>query len=191
MKDDLNKKILFGIERVFHIQKILYISLYKNIKLSPIQIQMIEFISNNRQTTVSSLAKEFSLEKSTISDSVKILIKKGVVVKNKNPIDSRSFFLELTQKGSFFLKEKQKSDSYLLEIINFFSEEEKVIIHKFFVSLIKFFYKKGIIQMVKICFFCNNFLENENGYFCNFLKQPLSFKNIEYNCNFFKNSNKS
>jgi DNA-binding MarR family transcriptional regulator len=78
------------------------------------------------------LTKEFALKKSTISDSIKVLLKKGFVKKIDNPYDSRSFYIELTSKGHSILKEKQNIDSYILEILNLFSEEEKEIIHKFF-----------------------------------------------------------
>jgi len=187
MDNDLNNKILFGIEKISQIKKILYIFLYKKIKLSPIQIQIVEFIYNNKNSTVTILTKEFSLKKSTISDSVKVLIKKDIVKKIKNQKDSRIFYLELTDKGIMLLKEKKNIDSHLKEILNLFSDEEKEIVHKFFVILIKSFYQKGIIERLKICFNCTNFSEKENIYFCNFLQQQLYFKDIVYNCNFFNN----
>ena len=75
---NLESKILNGLERLSEALKALLWEKAKTLGISPIQIQILLFVSNHQTDicNVSYLAKEFNLTKATISDSVNVLLKK-------------------------------------------------------------------------------------------------------------------
>jgi len=98
---DTVSKIVVGLERISEAFRALLWEYAKTIGLSPIQIQILIFVAYHREQlcTVSHLAKEFNLTKPTISDAVKALEKKGMISKHKTLVDSRSYFIALTEEG--------------------------------------------------------------------------------------------
>lgn len=186
---NLNAKILTGLEKFCQINRLLSWDVTKSRQISPIQAQIIEYVNSNPIETrsVTSLAAEFSLKKSTVSDSVKNLIEKGILEKVENSNDSRGFFLALTQEGRAILEEIYQKNDILLEIISIFSEEEKTVVNKFLMKLIKILHSRGKIGYVSMCLACSNFVENSDPnapspYFCKFINQNVGFGDLKYNC---------
>ena len=96
---DINEKIAFSLERISQIFRILLWEKAKKFKLSPIQIQFLLYLNNHKAyfCTVSNLAEEFSLTRATVSDAVKALVKKKLLLKRASPKDGRIFILKLSQ----------------------------------------------------------------------------------------------
>src|SRR5690606_14693713 len=90
---DISSKIVTGLERVSEVFKILLWEKAKLVGLRPIQIQILIFIAHHKQhlCNISHLAKEFNVTKPTVSDAVRILDKKGFVIKDFSSSDSRSY----------------------------------------------------------------------------------------------------
>src|SRR5687767_3898697 len=91
-KNSLDYKIVAGLERIALVYRTLLWEESKKFGLSPIQIQILIFTDSHRlPATVSYLAEEFNVTKPTISDAVKSLLEKKLVIKIADKIDSRSF----------------------------------------------------------------------------------------------------
>ena len=99
--EDLSSKIVSGLERVSEVFKVLLWEKAKQVGLSPIQIQILIFVAYHKQDlcNVSHLAKEFNVTKPTISDAVKTLDKKQLILKDYSSSDSRSYSIHLSQLG--------------------------------------------------------------------------------------------
>ena len=82
-KLNLEVKVLNGFERLSEALKSLLWEKAKVHGISPIQIQLLVFISNHKIEicNVSYMAKEFNVTKATISDAVRVLIKKEYLEK--------------------------------------------------------------------------------------------------------------
>nr|WP_305069745.1 MarR family winged helix-turn-helix transcriptional regulator [Flavobacterium covae] len=103
--DDQNQKIesriVVALERISEAFRVLLWKESKENSLSPIQIQILIFICfhSEEKCKISYLAEEFNMTKATISDSVKILIAKGLLIKKVDFSDTRAFLLSLTEEG--------------------------------------------------------------------------------------------
>jgi len=190
---NLDTKILTGLEKFCQINRLLSWDVTKSRQISPIQAQFIEYVASYplEARSITSLAAEFSLKKSTVSDSVKNLIDKGIFEKIENVNDSRGFFLALTQEGRDILEEIYQKNDVLLEIISFFPDDEKTVVNKFLMKLIKILHTRGKIGYVSMCLACANFAENpdpnaSSPYFCKFINENVGFGDLKYNCPSFK-----
>ncbi|WP_258932072.1 MarR family winged helix-turn-helix transcriptional regulator [Flavobacterium oreochromis] len=97
----IESRIIVALERISQAFRVLLWKESKENSLSPIQIQILIFICfhSKEKCKITYLAEEFNMTKSTISDSVKILITKGLIEKKSNLVDTRSFWLVLTEEG--------------------------------------------------------------------------------------------
>jgi len=98
----IEAKILNGLERISDVLKSLLWEKAKVYGISPIQIQILLFISDHHQdiSNVSYLAKEFNVTKATISDAIRVLINKELLAKDHSPVDRRRYNLQITKKGA-------------------------------------------------------------------------------------------
>lgn len=177
--NNVNQKIINGLERISKAFRVLLWEKSKLYKISPIQIQLLIFCSNHKKENlkVSFLANEFDLTKATISDSIKILLKKELLNKVVNPKDSRSFTVELTSKGKEIVKQTISFSSVLNQSIDFLTEIEKGIFLKQLMEFIYQLNQKDVISTQRMCLTCYYYNKNGNNHYCNLMKKPL--KNIE------------
>src|SRR5690606_15507004 len=101
----------------------------KENSLSPIQIQILIFIHFHalEKCKVGYLADEFNMTKATISDSVRVLLAKGLVIKETDAIDTRSYTLSLTTKGKQIAEKASFFASSIEKPIGKLSEEQKTV----------------------------------------------------------------
>ncbi|WP_271405962.1 MarR family winged helix-turn-helix transcriptional regulator [Tenacibaculum soleae] len=177
--NNVNQKIINGLERISKAFRVLLWEKSKQYKISPIQIQLLIFCSNHKKENlkVSFLANEFDLTKATISDSIKILLKKELLNKVVNPKDSRSFTVELTSKGKEIVKQTISFSSVLNQSIDFLTETEKGVFLKQLMEFIYQLNQKDVISTQRMCLTCYYYNKNGNNHYCNLMKKPL--KNIE------------
>ncbi|CAM1367965.1 MarR family winged helix-turn-helix transcriptional regulator [Tenacibaculum soleae] len=177
--NNVNQKIINGLERISKAFRVLLWEKSKLYKISPIQIQLLIFCSNHKKENlkVSFLANEFDLTKATISDSIKILLKKELLNKVVNPKDSRSFTVELTSKGKEIVKQTISFSSVLNQSIDFLTEIEKGVFLKQLMEFIYQLNQKDVISTQRMCLTCYYYNKNGNNHYCNLMKKPL--KNIE------------
>src|SRR5690606_25426716 len=94
-------KIVASLERIAQAFRVLLWQESKAHSLSPIQVQVLLLLRyhSDEKRKVSYLAGEFNLTKATISDTVKTLEQKHLITKAYEPDDTRSYIINLTQKG--------------------------------------------------------------------------------------------
>ena len=107
----VESRIVVALERISEAFRVLLWNESKENSLSPIQIQILIFISfhSSEKCKVGYLADEFNMTKATISDSVRVLLSKALVTKETDPSDTRSYSLLLTDEGKKLLKKHRSS----------------------------------------------------------------------------------
>lgn len=186
---ELENKILNGLERISETLKALLWEKAKLYGLSPIQIQILLFISNHRidLCNVSYLAKEFNVTKATISDAVKMLLKKRYIKKDFSPIDKRRYNLMPTNIGN---KLAHKVIDYAKPISDELSVLKKEELANIFQSISKLIYQlnqKDIIQVQRTCFKCKFYSGNKrNKHYCELIQTSLKNSEIRLDCNEFE-----
>jgi len=100
---------------------------------------------------VSYLAKEFNVTKPTISDAVRVLLKKGYVEKDYSPTDNRRYNLQLSTSGKELIKELLDYHLPISNEIQGINEAELKVCFDTISKLIYQLNQKGIIQVQRIC----------------------------------------
>ena len=90
---ELLKQFLIDLQSVFRTQ-------LKKLDLTPSQIILISSIPIGG-IDMTTLSIKIGVDNSTLTRLIDILIKNGIVKKNKNPKDKRSFIVTVTEKGEF------------------------------------------------------------------------------------------
>ncbi|MBJ7883103.1 MarR family winged helix-turn-helix transcriptional regulator [Gelidibacter salicanalis] len=179
---DVASKIVVGLERISEVFKVLLWEHGKAIGLSPIQIQILIFIAyhNYEFCSVSHLAMEFNVSKPTISDAVKVLESKKLIVKEFSPNDKRSYNIQLSEEGKETVKhtehfanpiKKQLSD---IEGLDNFYELLSNLIYKLHTT--------GLLTVQRMCYSCKFYDKNEGGHYCKLLEKPLLATDIRMDC---------
>ncbi len=179
-----DNKIVAGLERLSHVFKVLLWEKAKEYSLSPIQTQILIFIQYHPPAinTVSYLAKEFNITKPTISDAVKVLEQKGLIVKTFSSNDSRSYSIALTDQGKNIVETTGNFPDPLLQFISAMADDDKELFWKNIVSLITLLNRTGVISVQRMCTGCIHYRYAENIAWCSLLKQELEIKDLRIDC---------
>ncbi len=184
MDQDLHSKIINGFERISEVMKSLIWEKAKSYGISPIQIQILIFISQHKQElcTVSHLAKEFHLTKPTISDAVRILLKKDLALKNSATTDSRSYTLELTNSGKELVKELDLYAQPIRMEMEKIPQGKLLELFSTIYKLIDKLNQSGIITVQRNCYSCRFYKKKGNSNYCQLLEKPLLHHEVRLDC---------
>ncbi len=171
-------------ERVSEVYKILLWEKAKLVGLSPIQIQILIFIAFHKRElcNVSHLAKEFNVTKPTVSDAIKVLDKKGLILKDYSSFDSRSYSITLSELGTEIISQTYDFSNPLKKQIDSFSSSE---LESLFVTLSQLIYKlnrNGILSVQRTCYGCKFYQKNQESDYCNLLQKELLNREIRLDC---------
>ena len=185
----LETKILNGLERLSEALKALLWEQAKIYGISPIQIQILLFVSDHRSniSNISYLAKEFNVTKATISDAVKILLKKQYLEKDYSPTDKRRYNLIITGSGSELVNQLSEYASPISEELSSFKDSDLVNAFDTISKLIYQLNQRGIIQVQRTCFKCKYYRGNKkNKHYCSLMESTLKKHEIRLDCNEFE-----
>jgi len=181
---DISSKIVAGLERISEVFKVLLWEKAKLVGLSPIQIQILIFIAFHKQNlcNVSHLSKEFNVTKPTVSDAIKILDKKGYIIKDYSTEDNRSYSISLSDSGNDLIAQTYDFANPLQTQVDSFSPIE---LENLFSTLSQLIYKlnrHGILNVQRTCYGCKFYRKNENSDYCNLLQRELMNNEIRLDC---------
>ncbi|MFY7669475.1 MarR family transcriptional regulator [Tenacibaculum sp. MEBiC06402] len=181
---DISSKIVAGLERVSEVFKMLLWEKAKLVGLSPIQIQILIFIAFHKDNlcNVSHLAKEFNVTKPTVSDAIRILDKKRLIVKDFSSSDSRSYSISLSDLGNDLVSQTYDFSSPLKNQVDGFSQSE---LESLFGTLSQLIYKlnsNGILSVQRTCYGCKFYEKQQESDYCNLLQKELLNREIRLDC---------
>lgn len=171
-------------ERVSEAFRVLLWEETKKSGLSPTQIQLLIFLLHhpNHTTTPSYLAKEFNMTKATITDSLKMLLKKELISKSPALSDARSYSIKLTIRGKSISESATQFSNQMLNSLSGLSESVKEQMLQGLLQMISQLNECSVISLQRMCKNCR-FLENkDNGHYCSFLKKPLAPTELRIDC---------
>ncbi len=180
----LDGKITAGLEKLSSVFRILLWEQAKQIGLSPIQIQILIFLKYHRSEflTVSYIAKEFGLTKATISDAIRILEQKTLIIKQRTSLDNRSFSLILTSTGNAMVADTENFANQIQSIISNINQVDKEALWKTIFQLIFQLNQSDVITVQRMCFTCRHYEGKEGTHFCKLLHIPLPAVNLRIDC---------
>lgn len=186
----VSNKILVGLQRISEAFKALLWEKAKEFGLSPIQIQILIFIENHKATycNVSYLAKEFNVTKPTISDAIKALEKKEMIVKDYSSSDNRSYTIFLSELGKDTVFKNEDFGKPIHSEIKNIPQKEQENLFSTLSSLIYQLNQKNILTVQRTCFACKFYSKTNNKHHCNLLQKELLNSEIRLDCNEFENA---
>jgi DNA-binding MarR family transcriptional regulator len=181
---DISSKIVAGLERISEVFKVLLWEKAKQVGLSPIQIQILIFIAFHKQElcNVSHLAKEFNITKPTVSDAIKVLAKKEMILKDFSSSDSRSYTIHLSPLGKRIVAETNDFANPLKTQIDNFEATDLESVFKTLSALIYKLNRNGILTVQRTCYGCTFYKKNKNTEYCNLLEKELLNQDIRLDC---------
>lgn len=179
-----DSKIVVALERIAEAFRVLLWQEGKELGLSPIQIQLLIYLLYHagEKSKVTYLALEFNLTKATVSDSIRVLIEKALVVKVQNDADSRSFSLALTPEGKKLAQKSSLFANALLAPINKLSVQQQDFLLLQLMNIMHGLNNAGVINVKRMCFNCRFHSRKGDDHYCNLLKQPLKTGDLRVDC---------
>lgn len=181
---EIDKKIVYGLERLADAYKVLLWEKTKEYGISPIQIQLLIFVSKHHLElcNVSHLAKEFNLTKPTISDAVRVLLSKEFIAKDFSGIDGRSYNLVLTPYGIKLIQKLSEYTAPVIKAVGGLQPNEKADIYSTISVLIDRLNTDGVIQVQRNCFSCRFYSGSNSKHHCAFLDKELFTGDLQLDC---------
>lgn len=181
---NLSSKIVVALERISEAYRAMLWEKAKEYKLSPIQIQILVFVNTHKPKycTVSYLAVEFNITKATISDSVKSLLSKGLIEKQADENDTRSYTISLSDTGNNLIKNLNNYSGELVNPLSETSSENQENLWGSLSEIIRNLHNNNIISMQRMCFSCKYYTTVPEGHYCGLLEKELKSIDIRLDC---------
>lgn len=185
MKDSINsidEKIIAYINRLSRAMRKSYNQIGFEEGLNPLQIQILEFLSryNRKKITINYIAAEMEVSEATVSDSIKVLVERGLLRKTSDELDKRIRYVEITQEGKFLINKIEKKVQIQFPEMEL-KDKQKLV---FLLHTLTFeFFKSGYLTNARICFSCMYYERHKNNkHYCNLLKETLEPLGLRYDC---------
>jgi DNA-binding MarR family transcriptional regulator len=177
-------RIVAALERLSEAFRVLLWNEAKILNISPIQIQILVFLKFHaiEKCKVSYLAQEFNMTKATISDAVKVMLQKGLIDKETDAEDTRSYTMRLTDLGETTIAQATLFANPLLKSFDTLSNEQKEILLDSLLQMIFRLHKAGIITLQRMCQTCQYLQNNEGSHYCRLLEKPLLKAEFRLDC---------
>lgn len=190
---DLDGKLVLALERISHVFRLLLWEQTKKYNLSPIQTQILIYTYHQPEAdrNITTLSQRLNVTKATISDAVKSLEKKKLIIKEIDEEDNRYFFLSLTGKGKELVKKIESWSEKFKKKIELLPEDNKLHLYETLLRLLISFEEDGILSKHRICLTCTHFNMQKKKrkllYFCQLLNQPLKVGDLRVDCPEYEN----
>ncbi len=186
LKDDLDLKIVYALERISEIIRNLRINRGKLLGLSPIQIQILKQLYNNKlkELTLTTLSEYFQISKPSLSESISNLEKKGYIQKIQSNIDKRNDIITLTNEGNKIYRKLQNHLMPLYKALKNMYPGNKEKTFSTLLEIIFYLYNSGVIKIQNMCYACKFFVSPVNSElpFCTLLEKHLEPQEIRLDC---------
>lgn len=179
-----NALIIAALERIGESFRVMLWEQAKEHGLSPIQVQCIIFLHTHDESkaTVTYLSKEFNVTKATMSEVIKVLSEKKLLVKKDNPEDTRAQVLKLTAQGKKVAAATGAYANVMLGFLDGLSDRQQTGLKTLLLDLIYHLYRNKVITMQRMCLTCTHYAMANNKPFCNLLQIPLTPDHLRLDC---------
>jgi DNA-binding MarR family transcriptional regulator len=183
-------KIVVAFERIAEAFRVMLWQAAKNTGLSPLQIQILTFLSFHppEQRKISYLAAEFNMSKPTVSDAVKTLEEKGLITKETEEHDTRSYIISVSAAGEQTAREASAFAERFTRILSGMPPIEQDALLEQLLGVVHSLHKERLLSMQRACFSCIHYKADafrsagSDDAFCALLDQRLPLADIRLDC---------
>lgn len=154
--------------------------------LSPTQGQILAALASDAPLTGTDLSKRLGVTLPTISDSVKALVDKALVVREPDPRHPRASLLSLTAAGKARAVSTRAWPEFLASAVSTLSEGEQHAFLSGLVKMIRTLQESGQIPTNRMCVTCTHFRphvhEGEAPHHCAYVDAPMAEHHLRLDC---------
>ena len=187
LAEHLDARITIALEKIGQIVRVLSVEEARRFKLSAIQLQILHhcYYLGGGKCKISDLADYFGATRATVSEAVKVLVKKGYLRKEVANDDARSRYIVLTVKGAQLIRSTEELLMPLKEIVNQLPQKDLWKLNRLLQEIIFLASKQRIIQKPNMCFTCGYYEKRNGKAYCLELEKTLEDKDLRINCPFY------
>jgi DNA-binding MarR family transcriptional regulator len=179
-------RIVASLEKVSEAFRVLLWEESKRTGLSPIQVQLLVFLlyQPTVRATVTALAREFNMTKPTVSDAIKVLERKGLVVRTGNEADNRSYTLSLTANGRGVAESSGVFANVIKHQVRTLEASQQSGLLQALLEVIHLLQKTGVIHTQRMCKTCRFFAQGKGKvkHYCALMRQTLHGADLRLDC---------
>ena len=149
--------------------------------ISPLQLRILGFVSDHagQSVGVARLAEELQVTKPTVSDSVKLLVDRGLLVRKPDPLDGRGHTLRLTAAG---LKHLPAAEPFAAALAMLPRQERETLLLAL-MRLLEALLSSGEVQVQRMCWTCAHYSGDRQGkHHCLLLRKDLAVSELRTDC---------
>lgn len=149
--------------------------------LSPLQIRILGFLAHHGDEGigVARLAEELMVSKPTISDSVRLLADRRMIVRKADKRDARSHALHLTAAGNRHVSAGTPMDDAVAEL----SREHKEALLTGLMGVLEALFRKEAVHVQRMCFTCKYYQGDRTvDHQCHLLEKSLPVAELRTDC---------
>lgn len=182
--DNVSSKVVAALERLSEAFRVLLWNEAKQYGLSPIQIQLLIFLQHypEEKRTITFLASYFNMTKATISDAVKSLENKKLIIRKALAGDSRSHTLHLVKEGKSLASKVERFALPMQETVAGLPPEKQAGLLESLLKMIYQLNQQYIITPQTMCLNCRFYEKKVSGHYCNLVKSPLQSGDLRVDC---------
>lgn len=151
--------------------------------LRPVHVQVLDYLAqcNRFSDTPGALTNYLGMTRGTVSQTLLLLEKKGLVLKTIDPNDRRMVHLKLSNEGESVLNQA-KSAELFKQASEIFKSTSFIDQAEVFANALTALQKANQSQTFGLCQTCKHFNTLADGYFCGLTKERLSKSDSEKIC---------
>lgn len=183
---DPDRRITAALERLSHVFRVRLWQENRRHGLSPIQVQILVFLlfQNRSRATVGGLARELNVTAPTISDAVRMLVKKGLVQARREETDRRMLTLMLTARGRTTAREASSYADDIHEQVVRLAPDRKAALLPSLLQLLAALHGAGLVSRARMCLLCRFYDGTPEGdrAYCRLMQKPLGPLDLRVDC---------
>ncbi|MEW6527802.1 MAG: MarR family transcriptional regulator [Spirochaetota bacterium] len=186
MTQNLDENLMAILDKFADIRRSMLWKISENYNLTPLQIQILQYINGcsvTRNITPSDIVKNLYISKATASVALKTLHQKGMIRKNADRQDSRSYYLTLSKKAENLLTVIEQSKKDIIRFLGNMSSNDKKGAFTVLTQLITAMQNNGIIDYVALCVNCEYCKQvNPHTFQCTLTGRVFEYDGINVGC---------
>lgn len=151
--------------------------------LQPVQLEALHYLSmcNQFSDTPMAVTEYLGQTKGTVSQTLKVLEKKGLISRQADKDDKRVSHLKLTDEGQHLLHQLIPTPMFKRACEQLNKQEQQQINAALQLLLTKVLGANNL-KPFGVCHTCKYNSRTQKGYFCNLVQQPLSVDDVQLIC---------
>jgi DNA-binding MarR family transcriptional regulator len=151
------------------------------LELTPLQSRIMGFVAHHDEGSVgvARVATELQLSRPTISDSVTLLVSKGLLLRRPDPRDGRRHFLKLSAKARRTWQEGSPLDG----AVSALNERSKEGLLMGLMQVLHRLSAEGTVHVQRMCWTCLHYKgDRDREHHCLLLRKAMAVRDLRTDC---------